>query len=615
MLRSHNRLSVLAALAAALTSACDSGGIGQGDTATIKVEPPTVTFPATAAGGEVVEQVTIKNNGKRTLVVTGISLRITVGSPEHLYLVDPPETPFDLAEGFSKQVEILYAPTAGATPPQGILSITSTDGPKEVPIDTQEQLGEMKLDPGNVTWGDLPTWEGDPPGCAAPPANVQTFEVINVGSAALQITGYDLSSDDDPVPFTVCPAPYEGAGNAITQGGRRTWKVVYHPFSTGSHTAHLTVSNTQGSGQVILRGGSAGGKSIQVHPMVLSWPTLPKDECGELTVVIMNTGTIPLKVFQFRFEPPELEDYYRLSGEQFDGEQYNLRGAIPRGEQTVLRVTYCAEPEEPLTGWLEIHHSATPEVESPLNVELRGNQAAPQLGFSPPSIQINGTAPGTSSDEYPVVIRNLGGAPLTVTSTEIGPSPAGGQGQDNFSVSHGGLLDIEIPSGRFETVYVQYSRPQEHVGTDFACLEVVHDDPFQDPKLCIQLIAAHAANLPPVASIAFAADSPAPPVPTGTEVCVDASGSTDAADDPAASICRYDWLLVDRPMGSSADVSPVRSEAVGELPPDPICCLTTDVPGTYIVTMTATECSLGEGHNPLRSPPARIEIVANPSGL
>ena len=416
------------------------------------------------------------------------------------------------------------------------------------------------------------------------------------------------------MPFTICPAPYEGSGNAIPTGGRRSWKVVFHPFETGSHTARVTVNHTQGSGQVILRGGSAGGKGIQVHPMTLSWPQLPKDECGEMNLVIMNTGTVPLKIFQFRFDPPEIEDYYRLSGDTFDRDEFNLRDAVPRGDQAVLHVTYCAEPEIPLTGWLEIHHSATPDVESPQRVELRGNQASGQLGYSPGTVQINGTPPGDSSEEFPIVLRNIGGAPLTVTAREIGATAAGGQGFENFNVSRGGLNELEIASGEFETVYIQYSRPQEQVGTDFACLNVEHNDPFQTSPVCVQMIASHPANLAPVANIKVVEGLPAPPVPTGTEICLTGEDSTDAGDDPAADICRYDWLVVDRPPGSDSDVVPPSSQASGDTPADPQTCITPDFPGTYIVTLTATECSMGEQHNPLRSSPARFEFSANPAG-
>ncbi len=97
----------------------------------------------------------------------------------------------------------------------------------------------------------------------------------------------------------------------------------------------------------------------------------------------------------------------------------------------------------------------------------------------------------------------------------------------------------------------------------------------------------------------------------GTEVCLDGSGSTDEADPgEPAEICRYEWLLVQRPPGSSAQVDPASSERRGGVPDAPITCLTTDVPGGYVVALLVTEC----GDAGLRSAPARYEFLANPPG-
>jgi hypothetical protein len=57
-------------------------------------------------------------------------------------------------------------------------------------------------------------------------------------------------------------------------------------------------------------------------------------------------------------------------------------------------------------------------------------------------------------------------------------------------------------------------------------------------------------------------------------------------------------------------VEPPSSEARGEEPADPEACLDADVPGTYVVHLTATEC----GDAGLRSPPARFEFQALPGG-
>jgi len=154
----YRTLPLLLALAALLASGAAllscGGGTASGTAAVIEVKPATITFPATAAGAEAVEAITVKNIGGKTLTITGLELKLTEGSADHMFLLDARNTPFDLEPDFAQQIDLMYAPSAGADPPKGMLYVRSTDEvfPEQtVQIDTQRQTGKMELNPNNLS--------------------------------------------------------------------------------------------------------------------------------------------------------------------------------------------------------------------------------------------------------------------------------------------------------------------------------------------------------------------------------------------------------------------------------------------------------------------------------
>lgn len=604
--------AALLLLASVTSCSGDGAGIAAQGAAAIAVDPQNVTFDPTLAGGQLVREVTIESIGQHKLSILEIVFEST--DDRALYFEGPPEPlPFDVKPGFARQLELFFEPYAGMEPPEGQLKIYSNDhvlavdgSPVVVNVRTQTRTGELAITPTNLSWPPIPPSPANS-GCASPPTQVKQFQIRNVGSDFLQITGYELTPSTEEPHFSVCPANFEGQNGQIPPDSERTWKVAFHPTASGEHLARLRIDYGERSREVILRGGGAGGPAIEILPQVLAWPDVSMDRCEQKNLIIANTGIGALAVRQLRLRPSHLTEIYSLSGDTYSAANSNLTEAIPEGGEATLQVTYCAEREEDFAGSLEIHHSATPAFESPLLVELLGHEAVPHISYSPDTVRISGTPEGSSSEEWHVRIGNeSGGRSLNIESVSVGPhqeSPGcHGQPDDsddcphrNFTARPDNFAPTSIPSGDFRAMRVQYSRPIGQLSTEFACLNISHDDPLSPNPLCVSLIAlASPTNLPPHACIQLADGQGGGAVTPGVPVILDGICSSDPDDpDNPRAIGRYEWMLIERPPGSNASLNPSVSEADDLGNVDTTTTLIPDINGSYSVGLVVRESGAG----------------------
>ena len=335
----------------------------------------TLTFPAIAAGGTYSASIQIRSAGQGDLEVRLVDFSRTDEGPADVLTMPSVETPFTLASGATRSIELIYSPVAGGVAAAGTLTVDSNDtiaGPQTVAIRTQVRTGSIRVEPANLSWSGVSVMDAAP-GCGqAGPDLVKRFDVINNGQDFLQITEYRLEPAARQDSFTVCPAPFEGERNVIPAGASREWRAVFHPQVAGELTAFLKILTATGQeAQVTLRGETAGAGGVEVSPLVLGWPNLGLDQCGERVLQICNTGQVPLSIPQIRMLPNGVEDFYTLSGELYDRNERRLREALRGGECTNLVVLYCAS-EDIVEGVIELHHTAAPRVPSPIVVELRG---------------------------------------------------------------------------------------------------------------------------------------------------------------------------------------------------------------------------------------------------
>ncbi|MFW6054235.1 MAG: choice-of-anchor D domain-containing protein, partial [Persicimonas sp.] len=190
------------------------GGISQGTSGSLTVQPLSVNFSQIPIGETAREQVTITNaHTDDPLRVLDIKLRASENSTvDDLQLVDVPSKDFEIAAGESRVVEVEH--TAQGQANSGIIEIYSTDPnyrgdrPYEVDVSTIPNSPRLVADPSAVRFPRLPPGDSDE----------QTLTIRNEGTAPLIIHeasysgGSDFQVDDiiDDGDDEIVLDPYDG---------------------------------------------------------------------------------------------------------------------------------------------------------------------------------------------------------------------------------------------------------------------------------------------------------------------------------------------------------------------------------------------------------------------
>ncbi len=599
-------VSALALLSLGLL-ACDSEQFGTQGVPQLRLSTEAITFQATPVGESGFEELTILSDGDRPLVVE--DLRIEPDSSE-FFLDTTVDLPLTLDAGFEQTLTLVYRPQTVAANPTADLVIVSNDrktgedGVVRVPMSVQAQNPRLTRDTGFLRWG------ADEPrptnlGCGEL-INRKSVQLTNRGSGQLFLLAYQLRGRDLPEGeaatdhFSVCP-PESWKQRAIGRDAgsipQQTWDIVFHPTTDGVKQGSLSIESNGGSITIELEGGGESQSSVDVAPMVLTWPELQMGGQATKPLDIINTGGLPVDVTNVRVMPSSHGLYYTISGATFVANEGQASGrlsqAIPARGTVRLDITYRASEPEPVEAELEIYHSAaTPP--SPIVVRLLGNVGTPQMNVDPLQVEFTGTPVGTSADRT-LVVTNVGSAELVVDRVDIEPD---GEtlGSENFSCRPA-PCSATLQPGDYETFQIRYDRPLEAMQLeDRGCARIVSNDPGQQPPGCVSLLARNSdGNTPPVACPEA---SPSTTVAVGETVTLSCACSSDA--DEGQTIERCDWMLVDWPAASHASLTLTAGdlETPTQLVPDAV--------GSYRVVLVVTDDSATH----FLSPEEDIQIVA-----
>lgn len=341
----------------------------------IVVVPDQIVFGVEPSGARVRQPLTVRSVGTEDLEV--VSVELVTDAPETLFLAASPASPWVIPAGTEAGLEVEYAPYGADDTPEGTVVFVSNDGwvgPVEVPVVTGAPLPGLRLEPGRLSWERVAVLEPPAPGCdEALAVYVRELSVVSAGSAPLHVTGFELTPAEEREHFTVCPAPFGAEEDAVSPGDSRSWRVVFHPLKEARPVADLRIDHEGGFGTVNLRAAAGPGPGIEASPPELSWAGLAPEECADRELTLGNGGQFATAVTLVRLNPAAIQAAYTVSGDTWDARQQRLSAPIRPGEQAVLTVGYCAPAEGPATGALELHHTAIPEVESPIRVPLLGH--------------------------------------------------------------------------------------------------------------------------------------------------------------------------------------------------------------------------------------------------
>jgi hypothetical protein len=545
-----------------------------------------ITFPPVMpAQARDSDDIVIKNGGLGTLTVTSIN----IVTDEHGYIAAKttiPQTPFQLErESTERMVMRLSIPNPNDIPPPASLTCPeAVNLPESIPTErycgyleittdarigtntrrvyflTNQTNGRIQVSPTVLTF--------DNPQVGRELR--QTFTITNEStSGALtvnQVTKVGFTSgtsslfqiDGFPFPLTLQPAD------------SAEYSLIYNPQSADSVSGKLEIVSddvSQPKVTVTVQTGSASAAQIDCTPESLIFPEAGPDDPQTLELTCTNTGSgAALLITNFDVRPAGADAYYTVHYPDQNNVYSPWTGgttdALARQNSKVYHVIYAPTADSgSVSGTLRIQSNASNLPGGELEIQLSGNEAAPNGRVAPSSI-IFDVEPGDSA-ERGFSLRNEGLATLTINGysltqqldeleMSITPDPAG----------------VNVRPGEIRNFTLAYDRLGNDVGADLG--SIVFDTNNQtELSIFVRNNSDHMA-FAPTCSIT---QDPDGAVTVDTVVGLDASASEPNSGEVSYTL----WTLLSRPSGSVAEVSSETDEAVTLAP---------DVPGSYTVQLT-----------------------------
>ena len=188
-----------------------------------------------------------------------------------------------------------------------------------------------------------------------------------------------------------------------------TLHLTYAPVNEGSDSGEILVDSNDGDNPTlhIPIQTDESSAEISVQPPALEFGNVNSGASNALSVTVSNVGTIPVQVTDIELAPETSADFRITRG----GAE---RPALTRETSLVVEVTYTPAGLNDDRGTLIIHtdNEDWPEIVVPLT----GQEPSPDIEISLPSVSFGAVDLGGDSDAIPVIVTNVGSAPLSVDS-------------------------------------------------------------------------------------------------------------------------------------------------------------------------------------------------------
>ncbi len=225
-----------------------------------------------------------------------------------------------------------------------------------------------------------------------------TVALVNIGSAALNITGIAASGDF---------AQSNNCGNSVAPGAGCIVSVTFIPTGTGTRVGGLTFTDNasdspQGVSLTGIGGGSAG-PAVSLSPFSLTFSSQPVGTTSPAqTVTLTDTGSATLSITAIATDG----DFAQTN---------NCGSSVTAGGTCSVNVTFTPTTSGSRTGTITVIDNAPG---SPQSVSLSGTGtlAVPIVILSPNSVDFGSLAVGASSAPQSVTLTNSGGAALVISS-------------------------------------------------------------------------------------------------------------------------------------------------------------------------------------------------------
>lgn len=464
-----------------------------------------------------------------------------------------------------------------AGPDGGDTGGTDMDGPEDVSPDAPR----ISVEPGSLQFVDVPI------GASAE----QSVSVRNVGAATLELSGITLVETTSADGMEYASGSDWVTAASLEPGDAVTLSVRYTPQNAEADLGYVEIrandpTLSTGSVRVELTSQVGPGEPDIAAPPAITFQRVPpvdantRDQYWEVFEV-RNIGSASLDLFDVVMSPAESNFSFAFpptADSPPSSDSDVPPPALAPGESLPVRVFFNPTDDLPETAELTFY---TNDPDSPETiVDISGNTGAPCIQMSEEVLlDFGGGAVGFTTSRTIIIENCSSTVPLQVTDFDVctddpnGTCSAGGV----FGVNPGtlGSSGVIAPS-ETATLVVSYS-PIDLV-TSRGELSVSSDDPAK-PTIIVPLVGVGTdGNACPQAvaegrvsgSTAYSTNISAIPLQT-----IELRGTN--STDPDGSIASYAWSFLQRPVGSSAVLTPSDDVASPQL--------FVDLAGTYMLEL------------------------------
>ena len=448
---------------------CGDGSITEGRSAEIQLEPRTVVFDSIVIGTTQERWLTVTNTGGTDLEIGSFTWRgdadeFAVQGLDGL-VVRP---------GQQATFAIHYTPTDPDLDSATLIVRSNAGREPSVSIDvgSQGQSSRLFADPNPAEF----TSDGVDP-------VVQEIRLFNLGQRSFTIDSFRFISGLGHFSLVDPPTlPVEiGADDELLLG------VAYDPATGGSHPERLRVGcdadNCDGGRFEIELNGTSLAPYLVLAPGEVSFGAVAIGETVREVVTARNQGEADavIESLALAVNPLDGDDEMRIesvAGAPYDGVGELVLGP---GESAEIVLSYAptdnARDEEAL-----VARSNDPDL--PIqSVRLLGTAAAPRLEVFPATVDFGAAAPGFSTVDREVIIRNAGSDTL-----ELAPLTFRPDGEGAISMLNIDLAPAELGPDESFTLRMRYDPPRVEDTSVDAYFGSVIINPLNDPATAEQIV-------------------------------------------------------------------------------------------------------------------------------
>ncbi len=361
--------------------------IGPASAPAVALTPYSLQFAATTVSSTSQPQtVLLRNMGSAALSISSITASGSFAQTN--------DCGSSVAAASSCTISVTFTPSAqGASSGSIAVADDASGAPHTVALSGVGEGGssgspapDAVLAPASLTFSSTPVGRS---GLA------QSATLTNAGNASLTIGNIQTSGDFSQT--NTC-------SNSLAAGSSCSISVVFTPSAEGTRTGSLTVSdNSQTSTQTVNLTGTGTAGTLVVTSSSLSFSSVQVGSSASQSLTVSNTGNAAASINGLQITG----DYTQIN---------NCPSLISGGANCTITVVFTPTAAGTRSGVLTLTSGAQSTQQT---VSLSGTGIQGDLVVSPTSLAFSSTPLGTLSASQAVVLKNSGGASLSLSGVQI----------------------------------------------------------------------------------------------------------------------------------------------------------------------------------------------------